>query len=268
MELVSSQHIIISNVVLRNSPFWTIHPVYCDDVIVKGVSIFAPSGSPNTDGIDPDSSSDVCIEDCYINNGDDMISIKSGWDEYGITMGRPSSNIIIRRVTGTTPFSAISIGSEMSGGVKNVYIEDIRVINTGTGIRVKTAPGRGGYVTNITISGMTMDKVLKAIDFSEDTGEHPDGNFNPNAMPVVKGIELKNIVGHQVSLAGRFLGLKESPLLNICLTNITLNVLSENTWSCSYVLGSASSVYPVACLELQSSNDGFCSNNGMLSNNL
>lgn len=251
VEFISSEKIIISNVVLRNSPFWTIHPVYCDNVIVKGVSILAPSTSPNTDGIDPDSTSNVCIEDCYISNGDDLISIKSGWDEYGIAVGRPSSNIIIRRVTGTTPFSGISFGSEMSGGIKNVYISGMHLYDTGTGIRVKTAPGRGGYITNVTISDMTMEKVMKAIDFSEDTGEHPDGNFNPDAMPLVTGIVIKNIVGHQISSAGRFLGIRESPLLNICLSNISLNLLRLNNWFCSYVQGSASSVYPQACSEFE-----------------
>lgn len=260
MEFVSSQKIVISNVVLRNSPFWTVHPVYCDNVIVKGVSIFAPRSAPNTDGIDPDSSTNVCIEDCYISNGDDLIALKSGWDEYGIAVGRPSSGIIIRRVTGTTPFSGISIGSEMSGGIKNVYVEDVHVFNTGTGIRVKTAPGRGGYVMNVTISGMTMEKVFKAIDITEDAGEHPDDSYDPNAIPYVKGIAIKNVVGREISSAGRFLGLKESPLMNICMSKISLNLLRPGTWACSYVQGVASSVYPTACPGLQSSRGELCSN--------
>lgn len=268
VEFVSSQRIIISNVVLRNSPFWNVHPVYCDDVIIKGVSIFAPSTSPNTDGIDPDSSTHVCIEDCYISNGDDMIALKSGWDEYGIAFGRPTANIIIRRVIGTTPFSGMAIGSEMSGGIRDVYIEDVHVFNTGTGIRVKTAPGRGGYVTNVTISGMTMDTVQRAIDITANAGEHPDANFDPNAMPLVKGIVIDNIVGHQVSSAGRFVGLQESPLLNICLSNIFLNLSKPSSWSCMYVQGAATSVYPLACSDLLSPQDQLCSDTGMVLNNL
>eukprot|EP00250_Pteridium_aquilinum_P014547 c22054_g1_i1 orf=245-1591(+) len=261
VELISSQKIIISNVVLRNSPFWNIHPVYCDDVIVKDVSIFAPSSSPNTDGIDPDSSTRVCIEDCYISNGDDLIALKSGWDEYGIAVGRPSANIIVRRITGSTPFSGIAIGSEMSGGIKDVHIEDIHLFNTGTGIRIKTAPGRGGYVTNITISGMTLETVQKAIDITANAGEHPDDSFDPAAMPSVKGIVIDNIVGRHVSSPGRFLGLEESPLLNICLSNIFLNLSSIGigTWSCTYVEGAASSVYPPMCSNLQSSQNELCS---------
>ncbi|MCO5601985.1 hypothetical protein L7F22_056112 [Adiantum nelumboides] len=172
-------------------------------VIVKDVSIFAPSSSPNTDGIDPgigrvffyisalveykrtqlsgdvldeavcvtDSSTNVCVEDCYISNGDDLVALKSGWDEYGIAYGRPSAwHIVIRRVTGSTPFSGIAIGSEMSGGIRDVVIEDVHLFNMGTGIRIKTAPGRGGYVSNITITGVTMENVQKAIDVTANAG--------------------------------------------------------------------------------------------------
>eukprot|EP00249_Psilotum_nudum_P028093 c3663_g1_i1 orf=1-861(-) len=83
LELVSSDGIVISNLTFLNSPFWNIHPVYCSNVLIQNVTILAPHDSPNTDGIDPDSSSDVCIENCYISNGDDVVVIKSGWDEYG-----------------------------------------------------------------------------------------------------------------------------------------------------------------------------------------
>ncbi|MCO5550304.1 hypothetical protein L7F22_003787 [Adiantum nelumboides] len=258
IEFINTHKIIIFNVVLRDSPFWNIHPVYCDQVIVKDVSIFAPSSSPNTDGIDPDSSTNVCIEDCYISNGDDLVALKSGWDEYGIAYGRPSANIVIRRVTGSTPFSGIAIGSEMSGGIRDVFIEDVHLFNMGTGIRIKTAPGRGGYVSNITITGVTMENVQKAIDVTTNAGEHPDGNFNPTAFPQIKGVVIDNVVGHNVSFPGRFLGLQESPLLDICLSKILLNLSSLNTWSCTHVEGSACSVYPAICSELQSSQGQLC----------
>lgn len=259
VEFVSSQKVIISNVVLQNSPFWTVHPVYCDSFIVKGVSILAPRSAPNTDGIDPDSSTNVCIEDCYISNGDDLVALKSGWDEYGIAVGLPSSSIIVRRLRGTTPFSGISIGSEMSGGIKNVYVKDVNLFNTGTGIRIKTAPGRGGYVENVTVTGMTMVKMSKAIDITEDAGEHPDDNFDPNAVPFVRGLAFNNIIGRDISSAGRFLGLERSPLLNVCMSRITLSLVTPGTWSCSYIKGEASSVQPALCSGFQNSNREVCS---------
>ncbi|MCO5547556.1 hypothetical protein L7F22_001006 [Adiantum nelumboides] len=259
VEFVSSRKVIITNVMLQNSPFWTVHPVYCDTFIVKGVSILAPRSAPNTDGIDPDSSTNVCIEDCYISNGDDLVALKSGWDEYGIAIGRPSSGIIVRRLTGTTPFSGISIGSEMSGGIKNVFVKDIKLFNTGTGIRIKTAPGRGGYVENVTISGMTMVKMSKAIDITEDAGEHPDDNFDPNAVPFVRGLVFDNIVGRDISFAGRFLGLQGSPLTNICMSRISLSLLRPGTWSCSYIEGEATLVSPALCPGFRNSSRGVCS---------
>lgn len=200
-----------------------------------------------------DSCTNVCIEDCYISNGDDLVALKSGWDEYGISVGKPSSNITIRRIVGTTPFSGISIGSEMSGGIKNVYVEDIHVFNTGTGIRVKTAPGRGGYVTNVTVTRMRMDNVSKAIDITEDAGEHPDDSYDPNAIPLVKGIIIKDIVGRNVASAGRFLGLMESPLSNIYLSRIYLSLLTPMGWTCSHVEGVAYSVSPAMCSSFQQS---------------
>ncbi|KAJ6675078.1 hypothetical protein OIU85_011271 [Salix viminalis] len=116
VELMNTTGVTISNLTFLNSPFWTIHPVYCSQVIVQNVTILAPLDSPNTDGIDPDSSDDVCIEDCYISTGDDIIAIKSGWDEYGTSYGRPSKNITIHRLVGQTTSAGIAIGSEMSGG--------------------------------------------------------------------------------------------------------------------------------------------------------
>ncbi|KAH7428927.1 hypothetical protein KP509_09G023500 [Ceratopteris richardii] len=258
LEFVSSKKIIITNVVLQNSPFWTVHPVYCEDVIVKGVSIFAPQSAPNTDGIDPDSCTNVCIEDCYIENGDDLVSIKSGWDEYGIAVGLPSAGIIVRRVTGTTPFSGISIGSEMSGGVKNVFVKDVNIIDSGTGIRIKAAPGRGGYIKNVTFVDITMAKMLKAIDITMDAGEHPDDNFDPNALPIVRGLYFDNILGQNITSAGRFLGLKESPLQDLCMSRIALNLSSPGSWYCSYLEGEASSVDPLVCPNFQNSNGADC----------
>lgn len=259
VELVSSQKIIITNVVLQNSPFWTVHPVYCDNVVIKGVSILAPRSSPNTDGIDPDSSTNVCIEDCYISNGDDLVAIKSGWDEYGISVGRPSSGIIIRRVKGTTPFSGISIGTEISGGIKNVYVMDVSIFNTGTGIRIKTTPGRGGYIMNASFSGVTMVKMAKAIDITMDGGDHPDDHFNPNALSSVEGIAFNNIVGHEIASPGRFLGTKGSPLSNICMSKVYLSLSTPGApWACSYLQGLASSVYPTACAGLRNFQEGSC----------
>ncbi|KAM2075392.1 hypothetical protein ACFX1T_038288 [Malus domestica] len=263
IEFMNSKNIIISNVIFQNSPFWNIHPVYCSNVVVRYVTILAPSDSPNTDGVDPDSSSNVCIEDSYISTGDDLVAVKSGWDEYGIAYGRPSSDITIRRITGSSPFSGIAVGSETSGGVENVLAEHINLHNMGVGIHIKTNIGRGGFIRNITVSDVYLEKARKGIKIAGDVGDHPDEKYNPNALPVVKGITIKDIWGVQVQQAGLILGVKNSPFTGICLSNINLHgVTGSRTppWKCSDVSGAAHLVSPLQCSELSAQQTASCTN--------
>lgn len=264
IEFMNSRSIIISNVIFQNSPFWNIHPVYCSNVVINYVTILAPADSPNTDGIDPDSSTHVCIEDSYISTGDDLVAVKSGWDEYGIAYGHPSHGITIRRVTGSSPFAGIAIGSETSGGIENVLAEHINLYNMGVGIHLKTNIGRGGIIRNITVSNVYMQNARKGIKFSGNVGDHPDNNYNPNALPVVKDVTVKGVWGEGVLQAGQIQGIKNSPFTGICLSNINLrgNVGPRNPpWTCSDVSGGAVQVSPWPCSELTSAYQaGSCAN--------
>ncbi|KAH1259779.1 putative polygalacturonase [Glycine max] len=251
VELMNSTGVLISNVTFLNSPFWTIHPVYCSHVTIQNVTIIAPLSSPNTDGINPDSSDNVCIEDCYISTGDDLISIKSGWDGYGISFGRPSTNINIRRLIGKTTSAGIAIGSEMSGGVSEVHAEDIYIFDSHSAIRIKTSPGRGGYVRNVYISNMILANVDIAIRFTGLYGEHPDDTYDPDALPVIERITIKDVIGVKVKHAGLIQGIKGDNFVNICLSNITLNVSSKLPWNCSYIKGFSDLVSPEACEPLK-----------------
>ncbi|KFK28938.1 hypothetical protein AALP_AA7G068200 [Arabis alpina] len=253
IEFKNSKEIIISNVIFQNSPFWNIHPVYCSNVVIHHVTILAPQDSPNTDGIDPDSSFNVCIEDSYISTGDDLVAIKSGWDEYGIAFNRPSSNITIRRITGSSPFAGIAIGSETSGGIKNIFAEHISLSNMGVGVNIKTNIGRGGYIKNIKISNVYVENAKYGIKINGETGDHPDANYNPNALPIVKGIHIKNVWGFNVQNAGSIQGLKGSPFTEICLSEINLHgsLNSYRTWKCSDVIGTSLKVSPWPCSELR-----------------
>ncbi|KAF6167212.1 hypothetical protein GIB67_029850 [Kingdonia uniflora] len=285
VELKNSTAVVISNLTFLNSPFWGIHPVYCSKVLIQNITILAPLDSPNTDGIDPgdlafnmcncpsfkfyfyfydfcldseecnltfpDSSTDVCIEDCYISTGDDLISIKSGWDEYGISYARPSSNIMIHRLSGETGSGAgISIGSEMSGGVSEVHAEGLRFFNSANGIRIKTAPGRGGYIRNVYISDMTVTNVKIVIRLQGQYGEHPDEFYDPNALPLVEKITIKDVTGENISRAGVLEGIQGDNFLNICLFNITLSVTKAPPWNCSYIQGYSNLVSPKICESL------------------
>ena len=113
----------IEGVWLKDSPFWTLHPYACEDVVIRGLKITAaPVRGHNTDGIDPDSCSNVLVEDCYVRVGDDAVAIKSGIDFAGRAFDRPSQNMLFRNCTFESKH--VSIGSEQSGGVRNVTIED------------------------------------------------------------------------------------------------------------------------------------------------
>lgn len=202
-----------------------------------------------------DSSSRVCIEDSYISTGDDLVAIKSGWDEYGIAYGRPSHDITIRRVTGSSPFAGIAVGSETSGGVENVLAEHINLFNMGVGIHLKTNIGRGGFIRNITVSNVYMENVRKGIKIAGDVGDHPDDKFNPNALPVVKDVTFKNVWGEMVQQPGLIQGLKNSPFTGICLSNIHLHGAMgqrSSPWKCSDVRGASVHVSPWPCSELTS----------------
>ncbi|KAE9618864.1 hypothetical protein Lal_00047970 [Lupinus albus] len=251
VELMNSTGIHIANLTFMNSPFWTIHPVYCSHVTVQNVTILAPLSSPNTDGIDPDSSDNVCIEDCYISTGDDLISIKSGWDEYGISFGRPSTNIIIHRLVGQTTSAGIAIGSEMSGGVSEVHAEDIQIFDSRSAIRIKTSPGRGGYIRNVYIANLTLANVDIAIRFSGLYGEHPDDAYDPDALPVIERITVTDVIGENVNRAGLLQGIQGDHFVNICLLNITLSVSKKVPWNCSYVKGYSDLVSPEICEPLK-----------------
>ncbi|KAH8965588.1 hypothetical protein BDL97_04G125200 [Sphagnum fallax] len=255
VELINSTNILISNLTFVNSPFWTIHPVYCSNLTIRNLTIWAPGDSPNTDGIVPDSCTNVCIEDCSISSGGDALSIKSGWDEYGMAYKRPSSNIWIRRVVSSAPSGAgFAIGSEMSGGVSNIKVEDVVILNTKSGIQIKTTAGRGGYIVNVSISTIEMHYTEKAIVFTGFSGKHPDDNWDRKAYPLVEQIWIKNVVGENIMQAGELLGLQEAPFRDICLINIALDVISGwPYWNCSEVVGSSSYVLPKPCPELQDS---------------
>ncbi|KAI4378019.1 hypothetical protein MLD38_015562 [Melastoma candidum] len=254
VEFMYSNSVQISNLTLLNSPFWTLHPVYSSNIIIQGMRILAPVKSPNTDGIDPDSCTNTKIEDVHIVSGDDCIAVKSGWDEYGIQYGMPTKHLVIRRLTCISPYSAmIALGSEMSGGIEDVRAEDITAINTESGIRIKTAMGRGGYVKGIYAKGMKMHTMKWAFWMNGNYGSHPDSHYNPKARPVIQGINYRDIMAENVMMAGQLQGISGDPFTGICISNATISMnpkSKEAPWSCMDVQGIASGVTPRPCNEL------------------
>lgn len=135
----------------------------------------------------------------------------------------------------------------MSGGVSEVHAEDIYIFDSHTAIRIKTSPGRGGYVRNVYVSNVILANVDIAIRFTGLYGEHPDDNYDPAALPVIERITIKDVIGEKVKRAGLIQGIKDDTFVDICLSNITLNVTSKLPWNCSYVKGYSALVSPEAC---------------------
>lgn len=184
--------------------------------------------------------------------GYDAISLKSGWDEYGIAYGRPTSDVHIRRVhLQSSSGSCIAFGSEMSGGISNVHVEEVHLYNSFSGIELRTTKGRGGYIKGIIISAVEMENISTAFGAIGDCGTHPDDSFDPNAFPVVEQITLQDVVGTNITVAGNISGIQESPFSSICLFNVTLMSSAASSWTCSNVIGFSESVYPEPCPELE-----------------
>lgn len=161
IQFLGCSRILVEGITIKNSPFWIIHPIYCDNVIVREVTI--DSHYPNNDGCDPESTSNVLIEDCIFRTGDDAIAIKAGRDADGRTIGRPSKNIVIRDCLFYSKCNGLCIGSEMSGGVENVYMDNIRIGTVKNALYFKSNRDRGGYIRNIEVSNIMIERSKGAI---------------------------------------------------------------------------------------------------------
>lgn len=163
IEFAHSTDVEISNMFLRNSPFWTVHPFDCHGVVIRNIDIWAPAHSPNTDGVDPDSCTNVLLENFRYHGGDDVIAIKSGWDCFGYAYNHSTRDVVIRNVTAVYSEAAgCAIGSEMSGGMKNISVADCDFTQTETGLNIKYSAYRGGYVQDIHYKNILMGNQARA----------------------------------------------------------------------------------------------------------
>ncbi|KAE8671774.1 putative polygalacturonase [Hibiscus syriacus] len=205
------------------------------NVVVKWLTILASVTSPNTDGINPGFVFASCcsfrlfmntrIEDCYIVSGDDCIAVKSGCDQYSIKFGMPTKQLVIRRLTCISPFSAvIALGSKMSGG-----IEDVK---------------------DIYMRRMSM-KTMKMVFWMEGNyGSHPDNDYNPNVIPVIRIINFRDVVAENMTMAARLEGILGHPFSGICISNVTIELAKRPKkiqWNCTEISGVSSDVTPKPC---------------------
>lgn len=226
IQFFECSNILIENVKIINSPFWTINPTFCDNVIIDGVTIHNPSKDPkgpNTDGINPSSCSNVRISNCFISVGDDCITIKSGRDGNGRKYGKPCENITINNCVMLSGHGGVVIGSEMSGGVKKVTISNCVFNGTDAGIRLKASRGRGGVVEEIRVNNIIMNDIQRnafIFDLFYDKLSTPEPVTE--RTPVFRNIHLSDITGSNIEQIGYITGIEEMPVDEISFSNINM----------------------------------------------
>lgn len=222
IEFFECNTVLVKDITVVNAPFWILHPLKSNNVIIDGVTV--NSHGPNNDGCDPEYSQNVIIKNCTFNTGDDCIAIKSGRDADGRRVGIPSKNIIVQNCKMIDGHGGVVMGSEITAGVNNVYVENCVMDSPELerAIRIKTNSKRGGttediYVRNIEV-GTVKECVLRVTMFYDIYGSQV-GNF----IPAIKNISLENV---KVKNGGKFGiladGYKESPIENITFKDVVI----------------------------------------------
>jgi polygalacturonase len=229
--------VLLEGVTFQNSPAWNVHPLMCQDVTVRNIQVKNPWYAQNGDGIDIESCKNVSIENSTFDVGDDGLCIKSGRDAEGRKRAMPTENVIIRNCIVYAAHGGFVVGSEMSGGARNIWVDNCTFVGTDIGIRFKTTRGRGGVVENIFISNISMKDIIgEAILFdmyyeAKDpiplAGEKvapPKVETKPvtEETPVFRNIWVNNVVCNGAEKAIFVRGIPEMNVQNIFLENMTL----------------------------------------------
>ena len=217
------ENVLIEGVTITGAPFWLINPVLCESVTVKGVT--CASLGPNSDGCDPESCKNVVIEDCYFDTGDDCIAIKSGRNNDGRRLNTPAENILITGCKMRSGHGGVVIGSEISGGARNIFVENCQMSSPDLerGIRIKTNSMRGGIIENFYIRNIEIGEVKNAlvIDFHYEEGDA--GDFDPT----VRNIEIRNLVCQKAERVFQVRGFERAPIRNLRMINNTFVSVDE-----------------------------------------
>ena len=205
----------ISGLRLKQQAIWCLHILYSEDVTVDGLDIRADHNIPSSDGIDIDSSRKVRVRNVDIDVNDDCISIKSGKDEDGLRVNRPAEDIIIENSRFHYGHGGVAMGSETSGGIRNVTTRNcVSDAGNWAPIRFKTQPSRGGVVENITYRDMQLKDTRQAFEFNLEWRMAPPIAPPAKVLPIVRNVTIRNITG-TVKSVGMMHGLTGSPILNV-----------------------------------------------------
>lgn len=238
VNIVSSKNVWLNGVIFQNSPAWNVHPLMCENVLIEDVEIRNPSFAQNGDGLDLESCKNSLVVNSRFDVGDDGICIKSGKDADGRRRNRPCENVIVDGCTVFKGHGGFVVGSEMSGGVRNVSVSNCQFLGTDVGLRFKSKRGRGGVVENIWVKNVSMfDIPTEAVIFNlyyggmsaaeaQAAGKNKAEEIKPEPVteetPCFRNIYIEDVVCRNANRAMFFNGLPEMPVQNINLKNIDI----------------------------------------------
>ncbi len=224
------ENVLLEDVSIKNSPFWVIHPYMSSNVVVRGVRIFARGH--NNDGIDPEMVQNMLIENCYFDQGDDAIAVKSGRNQDAWRLNTPTKNLVIRNCTINRGHQLLAIGSELSGGIENVYMDSCTLTEKARpfhAVFIKTNERRGGYVKNIHVRNIDASELREGVLGIETDVLYQWRHLVPTyerRLTPISDIYLTNMHAAKAKFVSRILAQKELPVKNVTLTNVVVDSVS------------------------------------------
>lgn len=216
------KRVLIDGPMLVDSPFWMVHPLFCEDVVIRNIR--CKSDHVNSDGIDPDSSRRVLIENCDFDVGDDGISLKSGRDQDGWRVGIPTQDVVIRNCTYSGHAGGgMAIGSEMSGGVSNVFVDSFRIPKARHTLYFKANLDRGGRISNIFIRNITAGETASLLVFTNDYHSYRGGNF----PTVFERILVENVTVAATDTGISIAGHPDAPVRDVVIRDVAMGAATD-----------------------------------------
>ena len=221
------KNVLLEGFSMKNSPMWELNPVLCSNLVVRKINIF--SHGPNNDGCDPESCDGVLIDGCTFSTGDDCIAVKSGRNTDGRRVNVPCQNVLIQNCMMKDGHGGVSIGSEVSGGIRNIYTSNCEMSspNLQRALRIKSNSYRGGVIENIVFHNVNVGQVAEAaieVDFYYEEG--PGGPFNP----IVKDVDVADVSCARSKYAIYMRGYPNDPISGVSISNSSFQNASEGTF--------------------------------------
>ena len=228
------QHVLLEGISITNSPFWTIHPFLSNHIVIRNIKVFAHGH--NNDGVDPEMSQNILIENCVFDQGDDAIAVKSGRNQDAWRLNTPTKNLVIKNCVVKNGHQLLAIGSELSGGIENVYIDSCQVVE-GAKLNhllfIKTNERRGGFVKNIYVSHIKAGKIDQGILGIDTDVLYQWRDLVPTyerRLTAIKDIYLEDIEAANVKFISKISGQKELPVENVFLKNVRADTIQGSKY--------------------------------------